>query len=48
MQFKTKSVKLSDIAIDGGTQQREKINEEIVAEYAEAMRGEVPSRNAVF
>lgn len=38
MQFKTKSVKLSDIAIDGGTQQREKINNEIVAEYAEAMR----------
>lgn len=38
MQFNTKSVKLSDIAIDGGTQQREKINEEIVAEYAEAMK----------
>lgn len=38
MQFKTKSVKLSDIAIDGETQQREKINEEIVAEYTEAMR----------
>lgn len=38
MQFKTKSVKLSDIAIDGETQQREKINDEIVAEYTEAMR----------
>ncbi len=33
-----KSVNIKDIAIDGGTQQREKINEEIVAEYAEAMR----------
>lgn len=33
-----KAIKIKDIAIDGGTQQREKINEEIVAEYAEAMR----------
>ena len=33
-----KAVKIIDIAIDGGTQQREKINEEIVAEYAEAMK----------
>ena len=33
-----KAIKISDIAIDGGTQQRERINEEIVAEYAEAMK----------
>lgn len=33
-----KSVNIKDIAIDGGTQQRERINDEIVAEYAEAMR----------
>ena len=33
-----KEIKIKDIAIDGGTQQRERINEEIVAEYAEAMR----------
>lgn len=33
-----KAIKIKDIAIDGGTQQREKINEEIVAEYAEAMK----------
>jgi hypothetical protein len=32
------TVKLSDIDISGGTQQREKINNEIVSEYAEAMR----------
>lgn len=38
MQHKTKSINISEIAIDGGTQQREKINEEIVAEYAEAMK----------
>jgi hypothetical protein len=34
----SKTIKIKDIAIDGGTQQREKINEEIVSEYAEAMR----------
>lgn len=33
-----KPIKINDIAIDGGTQQREKINEDIVAEYAEAMK----------
>ena len=38
MQIKTKSVNLSDISIDGETQQREKINIDIVAEYAESMR----------
>lgn len=36
--MKTKTIKLSDIVIDAGTQQREKINDEIVAEYAEAMK----------
>lgn len=36
--IKTKTIKLSDIVIDAGTQQREKISDEIVAEYAEAMR----------
>lgn len=36
--MKTKSVKRNDIVIDGGTQQREKINPEIVAEYAESMK----------
>lgn len=35
---KTKNIKLKDIVIDAGTQQREKINDEIVAEYSEAMR----------
>lgn len=34
----SKAIKIQDIAIDGGTQQREKINDEVVAEYAEAMR----------
>jgi polyhydroxyalkanoate synthesis regulator phasin len=38
MQSKIKSVKLADIAIDGETQQRERINNDIVSEYAEAMR----------
>ncbi|MFY9326456.1 MAG: ParB N-terminal domain-containing protein [Georgfuchsia sp.] len=38
MQSKIKSVKLSDIAIDGETQQRERINNDIVSEYAESMR----------
>lgn len=36
--MKTKTIKISEIAIDGGTQQREKIDVAIVAEYAEAMR----------
>lgn len=36
--MKTKTIKLSDIVIDAGTQQREKINDEIVAEYSEAMK----------
>lgn len=31
-------IKISDISIDGGTQQRERINPEIVAEYTDAMR----------
>lgn len=34
----SKAIKIKDIAIDGGTQQREKINDEIVAEYSEAMK----------
>lgn len=33
-----KTIKITDITIDGGTQQREKINTEMVDEYAEAMR----------
>jgi len=36
--MKTKIIKLSDIAIDGGTQQRVKIDLDVVAEYAEAMQ----------
>lgn len=36
--MKTKIIKLIDIVIDAGTQQREKINNEIVAEYAEAIK----------
>lgn len=36
--MKTKLVKIADIAIDGGTQQREKINEDIVVEYAESLK----------
>jgi len=36
--MKTKTIKLSDIVIDAGTQQREKISDEIVSEYAEAMK----------
>ena len=36
--IKTKTIKLKDIVIDAGTQQREKINDDVVAEYAEAMR----------
>ena len=35
---KTKTIKIKDIVIDAGTQQREKINDEIVAEYSEAMK----------
>ncbi len=35
--MKTKIIKLSDIAIDAGTQQREKISEDVVAEYAESI-----------
>ena len=36
--MKTKSVKINDIVIDGGTQQREKIDLAIVSEYSESMR----------
>lgn len=36
--MKTKTIKISNIIIDAGTQQREKINDEIVAEYAESMK----------
>jgi len=36
--IKTKIIKRTEISIDGGTQQRESINQSIVAEYAEAMR----------
>ena len=36
--MKTKTIKIKDIVIDAGTQQREKINDEIVAEYSEAMK----------
>jgi len=36
--MKTKTIKLSDIVIDAGTQQREKINDDVVAEYSEAMK----------
>lgn len=36
--MKNKSVKIDDIKIDGGTQQRESIDLAIVSEYAEAMR----------
>lgn len=36
--MKTKIIKLSDIVIDAGTQQREKINDDIVAEYAESIK----------
>lgn len=35
---KTVSVKLSNIRLDGGTQQRAEINADIVAEYSEAMK----------
>jgi len=36
--MKTTNVALADIAIDGGTQQRERINTDVVSEYAEAIR----------
>ena len=36
MKTKQATMKISDIKIDGGTQQRESINTEIVEEYAEA------------
>lgn len=36
--MKTKTIKISDIDIDSGTQQRVTINNDVVAEYAEAMR----------
>lgn len=38
MKVSQKTVKISDISIDGDTQQREKISTDIVSEYAEAMR----------
>lgn len=38
MIMKTKTIKLSDIVIDAGTQQRVTINNDVVSEYAEAMR----------
>lgn len=48
--MKTKIIKLSDIVIDAGTQQREKINDEVVAEYAEAIQcgNKFPSVTAFF
>jgi len=36
--MKTKTIKLNDMVIDAGTQQRVTINNDVVAEYAEAMR----------
>ena len=36
--MKTKTIKLIDIVIDAGTQQRATINNDVVAEYAEAMK----------
>lgn len=36
--MKTKTIKISEIVIDAGTQQRERINDEIVFEYSEAMK----------
>lgn len=36
--MKTRIIKLSDIAIDGGTQQRVRIDNEVVSEYAEAIQ----------
>lgn len=35
--MKTKIIKLAEIVIDAGTQQREKINDDVVAEYADAI-----------
>lgn len=36
--MKTKTIKISEIVIDAGTQQRERINPEVVNEYAESIR----------
>jgi hypothetical protein len=38
MGTKTKSIKISEIRFDGGTQQRVEINRQIVSEYAESIR----------
>lgn len=48
--MKTKTIKLSELVIDAGTQQREKINNEIVAEYAEAIKcgAKFPAVTAFF
>lgn len=48
--MKTKIIKLEEIIIDAGTQQREKINEEIVSEYSEAMQcgAKFPSLTVFF
>lgn len=35
---KIKAIKISDIAIDGGTQQRERINDEAIFDYSESMK----------
>lgn len=45
-----KKVKLEDIRIDGGTQYRDQINQDVVREYTEAMRDgdEFPSMQTVF
>lgn len=36
--MKTKTIKIDEIVIDAGTQQRERINDEIVSEYSEAIK----------
>lgn len=36
--MKTKLIKLSEISIDAGTQQRERINDDVIAEYAESIQ----------
>lgn len=36
--MKTRIIRLNDIVIDAGTQQREKINDEVVAEYSEFVK----------
>ena len=45
-----KKVKLEDIRIDGGTQYRDQINQDVVREYVDAMRDgdEFPSMETVF